>query len=89
MKKTLLLAAVLAVATTGCYTSRRIAGDDLQGGLTNPSLWVTVPVDTLLSPYQIPKWIMDESDDWTPFNVDDVRRNYHQDNWAKNELQKR
>jgi hypothetical protein len=78
MKKTFVLVAALGVlSTAGCYTSRRIAGDDLVGGPLNPYLWVTVPVDTVLSPYQIPKWMADENDPWRPFDPDEIRREYH------------
>ena len=77
MKKTLILAALLAaVSTAGCYTSRRVAGDELRGGLLNPYLWVTIPVDTLLSPYQVIKWANDDTDDWTPWDVDEERERY-------------
>ena len=77
MKKTMVLAAVLALlSTAGCYTSRRVAGDDLKGGLTNAYLWVTVPIDTVMSPFQIPKWLGDESDTWTPWDPDEIRREY-------------
>jgi len=80
MKKTLILSALaLALATTGCYTSRRIAGDDLRGGILNPYLWVTVPLDAVMSPYQIPKWYMDETDDWSPWDVDVERERYRID----------
>ena len=78
LKKTLALAGALAlVSTAGCYTSRRIAGDDLVGGPLNPYLWVTVPVDTVLSPVQVPMWLSDPSDDWKPLDVDKIRREYH------------
>jgi hypothetical protein len=78
MKRTLSFAAVLALlATSGCYTSRRIAGDDLVGGPLNPYLWVTVPVDTVLSPYQIPHWMSDDTDSWKPLDVDAIRTEYH------------
>jgi hypothetical protein len=80
MKKMLTALAVVALfSTTGCYTSRRVAGDSLTGGITNPYLWVTVPVDTLMSPYQIPKWLSDDDDPWTPWSPDDIREEYEQD----------
>ena len=80
MKKMLTALAVVALfSTTGCYTSRRIAGDGLTGGVTNPYLWVTVPVDTLMSPYQIPKWLSDDDDTWTPWSPDDIREEYERD----------
>ncbi len=78
MKKSLIaLSLVVLLGTTGCYTSRRIAGDSLQGGVTNPYLWVTVPIDTVMSPYQIPKWLSDEGDDWKPWDADAVREEYN------------
>jgi hypothetical protein len=77
MKKILTVAALAALTlTTGCYTSRTIAGDDLAGGPFNPFLWVTVPIDAVLSPIQIPTWLGDETDDWTPFDVDEIREEY-------------
>ncbi len=75
-KYVLLPALVLLLGTTGCYTSRRVAGDDLEGGITNPALWVTVPVDILMSPYQIPKWLSDDRDDWQPFDTQQMRKDY-------------
>jgi hypothetical protein len=84
MKKALTLAAVLALlATGGCYTSRHVAGDNLVGGPLNPYLWVTVPVDTVLSPYQIPKWLADESDSWKPMDFDELREEYHPSHFTK------
>ena len=78
MKKLLTaFAVILLLGTTGCYTSRRVAGDDLQGGITNAYLWVTVPVDIVMSPYQIPKWMSDETDDWNPWNFDEIRDEYN------------
>ena len=80
MKKTLVLSALaVALATTGCYTSRNVAGEDLRGGILNPYLWVTIPLDTIMSPYQIPKWYMDETDEWTPWDVDVERERYYVD----------
>ncbi len=77
MKKMLIALAVVALfSTTGCYTSRRVAGDDLVGGPTNAYLWVTVPADILMSPYQIPKWMMDEDDTWNPWDFDEIRDEY-------------
>jgi hypothetical protein len=78
MKKMLTaFAVVLLFGTTGCYTSRRVAGDDLQGGITNPHLWVTVPVDIVMSPFQVPKWLSDDSDDWNPWDFDEIRDEYN------------
>ena len=80
MKKMLTALAVVALfSTTGCYTSRRVAGDKLTGGITNPYLWVTVPVDTLKSPYQIPKWLSDDDDMWSPWSADEIREEYERD----------
>jgi hypothetical protein len=80
MKKAVLVTALaLLVGTTGCYTSRRVAGEELRGGVLNPYLWVTLPIDTLLSPYQIPKWYFDENDPWTPWDVDVERERYYVD----------
>lgn len=77
MKKAVMLAALFAVlGTTGCYTSRHLAGDDLTAGVFNPYLWITVPIDTVMSPYQITKWSQDESDDWAPWSADQVRNEY-------------
>ncbi len=71
MRKTLMVASLaLVLATAGCYTSRRVAGDHLNGGLWNPYLWVTVPIDTLTSPYQIYVWANDDTDDWSPWLLD-------------------
>jgi hypothetical protein len=84
VKKTLTLVAVVALcATSGCYTSRRIAGDDLVGGPLNPFLWVTVPIDTVLSPIQIPTWLGDESDDWKLLDVDKIYDEYHPSHFNK------
>ena len=78
MKKMLTaFAVVLLFGTTGCYTSRRVAGDELQGGITNPYLWVTVPVDIVLSPIQIPTWWGDDADDWNPWDFDEIREEYN------------
>jgi len=80
MRKLVLVPAVaLLLLTTGCYTSRRVAGDDLEGGVTNPYLWVTVPVDAVLSPIQVVRWANDEKDTWTPWDFDAVRREYNPD----------
>lgn len=77
MKRVLAVAALSALMlTTACYTSRRVAGDELAGGVLNPLLWVTVPVDALLSPVQIPTWLGDDSDTWTPFDPDKIREEY-------------
>ena len=79
MRRFLLLASVAALccATTGCYTSRRIAGDDLKGGIMNPYLWVTVPIDAVMSPFQIPNWMSDPNDEWKPWSPDWARERVH------------
>lgn len=77
LKKTLVLMGLAALlSTTGCYTSRNVAGDNLAGGPTNPYLWVTVPVDAVLSPVQIPMWLGDDADDWKPIDFDAMREQY-------------
>lgn len=83
MKKTLLALAVVSILTTGCYTSRRVVGDDLKGGIANPALWLTVPIDTVMAPFQIPKWLNDDSDPWTPWDPDEMYEEYQYSNWAK------
>ena len=86
MKKALFTAALtLVVATAGCYTSRHVAGEDLRGGVLNPYLWVTVPIDALMSPYQIPNWLSDDNDPWTPWDVDVERERYYVDRPFYNE----
>jgi hypothetical protein len=35
---------------------------------------VTVPVDTVLLPVQVPQWIGDCDDCWTPLDVAAIRR---------------
>ncbi len=78
MRRLMLLAGLVAVlSTTGCYTSRRVVGDELRGGVGNPALWVTVPIDAVMSPYQIPKWLADDQDDWRPWDPDETRRSYN------------
>jgi hypothetical protein len=78
MKKKLMLftALVACVALTGCYTTRRLAGDKMVGGVTNPAIWFTGPIDAVMSLYQIPMWALDENDDWTPFDPDEIRGHY-------------
>lgn len=77
LKKTLVVLGLLALlSTTGCYTSRTVAGDNLAGGPMNPFLWVTVPVDTVLSPIQVPTWLGDDSDEWKPIDFDAMREQY-------------
>ncbi len=78
MKKRLaaaLLAVVAATGLPGCYLSRQIAGDDLVGGPTNPMLWVTVPVDTILSPFEILHFY-EQHDSWQPWSADKARAEY-------------
>ena len=59
----------------GCYLSRQVAGDDLVGGPVNPALWVTVPADTLLFPFELAHFI-DTKDSWSPWSADDMRAMY-------------
>ncbi len=59
----------------GCYLSRQVAGDELVGGPTNPALWVTVPVDTLLFPFELAHFV-DRRDSWCPWSADDMRAQY-------------
>ncbi len=77
MRRLLLLVGTVAlVATSGCYTSRHVAGDELKGGVLNPYLWVTVPIDTIMFPWQYSKWRKDPTDQWVPWDVDKVREEY-------------
>ena len=73
----LALAALLAGCSLlpGCYISRQLTGDDLVGGPTNPILWATVPVDTVLFPFELAHFI-DRKDSWTPWSADDMRHIY-------------
>jgi hypothetical protein len=78
MKKAL-AALVLAAAGTfglsGCYLSRQVAGDDLVGGPVNPVMWITVPLDTILLPFELYHfWSTDDS--WQPWSADEQRYEY-------------
>lgn len=78
MKKSLAALALVAAGTfglSGCYLSRQVAGDDLVGGPTNPMLWLTVPVDTVLFPFELAHFI-DRKDSWTPWSADALRYEY-------------
>jgi len=78
MKKSLAALALLSVgsfALSGCYLSRQVAGDDLVGGPTNPALWVTVPVDTVLFPLEYAHFL-NHNDGWNPWNAAEVRHEY-------------
>jgi hypothetical protein len=66
---------VAAAGLPGCYLSRQVAGDDLVGGPVNPYLWVTVPVDALLSPAEILHFI-EQKDAWTPWAAENIRYEY-------------
>ena len=59
----------------GCYISRQVTGDDLSGGPTNPMLWLTVPVDTVLFPFELAHFI-DTKDSWTPWSAADEKHMY-------------
>ena len=59
----------------GCYLSRQVAGDELVGGPTNPILWATVPVDTLLFPFELAHYV-DKKDSWSPWSAEDMRAMY-------------
>ena len=72
MKKALAAFALLAVGATalpGCYFSREVAGDDLTGGPFNPLLWVTVPADTVLFPFEYAHFTY-KNDPWKPWCAD-------------------
>lgn len=78
MKKavaSLVLVAAGAFGLQGCYLSRQCAGDELVGGPLNPLLWVTVPVDTILFPFELATFI-DNDDSWTPWSADQQRKEY-------------
>ena len=78
MKKQVAALALLVVGSfglSGCYLSRQVAGDELVGGPTNPALWLTVPVDTVLFPFELAHFI-DNKDSWTPWSADEMRAEY-------------
>jgi hypothetical protein len=73
------LALVLAgsFGMSGCYLSRQVAGDELTGGPLNPLLWVTVPIDTILFPFELAHFV-DQDDSWTPWSADQQRHEYNE-----------
>ena len=78
MKKavaSLVLVAAGALGLPGCYLSRQVAGDELVGGPLNPLLWVTVPVDTILFPFELATFI-DNDDSWTPWSAKQQKWEY-------------
>ncbi|MHC4922501.1 MAG: hypothetical protein ACYTG4_00260 [Planctomycetota bacterium] len=78
MKKKIAAIALLFAASTalsGCYLSRQVAGDELTGGPTNPYLWVTVPLDTVLFPFEMAHFI-NHDDSWTPWSADAIKEEY-------------
>lgn len=78
MKKALATLALVVAGSlgfSGCYLSRQVAGDDLTGGPINPLLWVTVPLDTVLFPFELAHFI-DQDDSWTPWSADKERWEY-------------
>lgn len=80
MKKAFAALALLVAGSmpiSGCYLSRQVAGDELTGGPLNPILWVTVPVDTLLFPFELAHFI-DQDDSWTPWSADQQRWEYNE-----------
>ena len=80
MKKALAALALVVAGSmgmSGCYLSRQVAGDELTGGPLNPILWVTVPVDTLLFPFELAHFI-DQDDSWTPWSADQQRWEYNE-----------
>ena len=80
MKKVLAALALVVAGSTGlsgCYLSRQVAGDELTGGPLNPLLWVTVPVDTILFPFELAHFI-DQDDSWTPWSADQQRWEYNE-----------
>ena len=80
MKKAIAALALVVAGSmgmSGCYLSRQVAGDELTGGPLNPILWVTVPVDTLLFPFELAHFI-DQDDSWTPWSADQQRWEYNE-----------
>ena len=78
MKKKLAALALVAVGLLGlpgCYLSREVAGNDLVGGPMNPLLWVTVPADALLFPFEVAHY-EDSCDPWEPWSADRERWEY-------------
>ena len=80
MKKALAALALVVAGSmgmSGCYLSRQVAGDELTGGPLNPILWVTVPLDTILFPFELAHFI-DQDDSWTPWSADQQRWEYNE-----------
>ena len=78
MKKAVAALALVAAGSlglTGCYLSREVAGNDMVGGPVNPLLWVTVPIDTVLFPFEIAHYC-DKNDPWVPWSADQERWEY-------------
>jgi hypothetical protein len=78
MKKALaaiVLAAAGSFGLSGCYLSRQVAGDELAGGPVNPILWITVPVDTILFPFELYHFYSTD-DSWQPWSADQQRWEY-------------
>lgn len=71
----LALVALGSLSLSGCYLSREVAGDDLIGGPLNPMLWVTVPVDTVMFPFEYAHYV-DKDDAWRPWSADRERWEY-------------
>jgi hypothetical protein len=71
----LLLTAAGAFGLSGCYMSRQFAGDELVGGPTNPILWITGAVDTVLFPFELYHFISTD-DSWQPWSADEQRWQY-------------
>ena len=51
------------------------AGDELVGGPTNPILWITVPLDTILFPFEYYHFLS-KDDTWVPWSADEQRWQY-------------
>jgi len=78
MKKAVAALALLVAGSfgmSGCYLSRQVSGDELTGGPLNPLLWVTIPVDTILFPFELAHFV-DQDDSWTPWSADQQRWEY-------------
>jgi hypothetical protein len=69
--------ALAGSSVSGCYLSRQVAGDELTGGPLNPVLWVTVPLDTILFPFEYAHFV-DQNDSWTPWSADAQRWEYNE-----------
>ena len=78
MKKALaalVLAAAGSFGLSGCYLSRQVGGDDLVGGPVNPIMLITVPLDTILLPFELYHFIATD-DAWQPWSADEQRYEY-------------